>query len=233
MLGNLLSKDEEGRYHLTEQGRLAVNLLKTFPEGTPKESHLSVLKIATAVVLILLGVFLVVSFGYGTLAVIGPTTMTSTSHVSISTQLVPPNSTIYLLPWSDTGGPLNVSWTASGPVHIYILNQTQYGSLLLVHGKRGQPLLQNFTGSPTSWVDRYYLQSGSVSPSPPQGQYYFFAGSPSQVSLNSFGISESQTQQGGYPQSSFSFILFLAVFIAIGALLIVLGVSILTRRVWR
>ena len=38
-LGNLISKDEEGKYHLTERGQLAVSLLRTFPERAPAEKR--------------------------------------------------------------------------------------------------------------------------------------------------------------------------------------------------
>jgi len=40
-LGGFLSKNEAGRYCLTEKGRSAINLLKTFPERLPREkAHL-------------------------------------------------------------------------------------------------------------------------------------------------------------------------------------------------
>lgn len=56
-LGNLISKEGEGKYRLTERGQLAVNLLRTFPERAPAEK-LSTLKITVAVVLILVGILL-------------------------------------------------------------------------------------------------------------------------------------------------------------------------------
>ena len=62
-LGNLISKDDdEGKYRLTERGRLAVSLLRTFPERVaPAERKLSVLKVTVAIVLILVGILLIAS----------------------------------------------------------------------------------------------------------------------------------------------------------------------------
>ena len=92
----------------------------------------------------------------------------------------------------------------------------------------------NFTGAPTSWVDRYYNQTGNSTLPLPQGEYYFFAGSNTQAILDTFSYGQtSQPQQVGTSSVSPLFYLFLFVFIAIGALLIVLAFSILTRRVWR
>lgn len=234
-LGNLVSKDEEGRYRLTDQGRLAVNLLKTFPERAPSEKKLSALKIGVSVVLIPLGVFLIATFVVAALAFASPATIGSSEHVSLSSQLIPQNTTIYLTGWMAAGGPVGVSWSASAPVNVYILNQTEWNALLLQHStqSQGQAALQNFTGSPTSSVDEYYLQSGNVSASLLQGQYYFLASSQSQALLNSFGLIQSQTQPSGNSSAPLFLYLYVSVFIAIGAMLIILAASILTKRIWR
>jgi DNA-binding transcriptional ArsR family regulator len=52
-LGDLISKDREGRYQLTQKGRLATNLLKTFPERTPISR--SFLRTIVSILLILIG----------------------------------------------------------------------------------------------------------------------------------------------------------------------------------
>jgi hypothetical protein len=55
-------KDYEGRYHLTERGQLAVNLLKTFPERVPMENRRpSALKIAVCVQMILVGILFLIN----------------------------------------------------------------------------------------------------------------------------------------------------------------------------
>ena len=233
-LGNLLSKDDEGKYHLTERGQLAVSLLRTFPERAPAEKKLSVLKISTAVVLILVGVLLIASVSIAVIGLASPAYTMSNEQVVVSSQAIPQNTTISLAQWAPiSSGPLSISWSASSPVYIYVLNQTQDDALVLQH-PTGGPALFNFTGAPTSWVDRYYSQIGRPTLPLPQGEYYFFAGSSAQAILDTFSYGQTQQpQQVGTSSVSPLFYLFLFVFIAIGALLIVLAFSILTRRVWR
>lgn len=234
-LGNLISKDDAGKYHLTEQGRLAASLVKTFPERITPEKRLSVLKIAVAVVLVMVGILVIVAFAFAALGLTFATASTSGS-VGTSSQVIPQNTTIYLLSWSASGNPLSVSWSATSPVHIYVLNQTQYGNLVLQHSTGTQTVLENFTGAPGSWVSQYYLQSGNVSLNLQPSLYYFFAGSQAQTFLSGFKISQLLSQQqpaGISPSNSFFLFLVLSVFIVIGAVLVILGVSILTRRVWR
>ena len=100
-LGNLVAKDVQGRYHVTEQGQVAVNLLKTFPERVPpfEKKHLSALKIAVAIVLILIGILLIASSISAMLSV--PTHIISSSSEtgSISSPvIVPKNLTVSLMP---------------------------------------------------------------------------------------------------------------------------------------
>ena len=234
VLGNLLSKDEEGRYHLTEQGRQAANLLRTFPERVPAERRLSALKVAASVVLILLGVLFIVTFATLLLFTTGPVATTTTSHAALSAEAIPQNTTIYLTGWSLSAPTLNMAWDAASPVRIFILNQTQYNGLLLGHSSTAQPqVLQNFTGAPESWARDFNARSGNLSISLPQGQYYFYAWSGTSNLLDSFGLAQTQTQaQGGTSISPF-LILYSTILVAIGVFLIVLAVSILTRRVWR
>ncbi|MCW4025345.1 MAG: helix-turn-helix domain-containing protein [Candidatus Bathyarchaeota archaeon] len=60
-LGALISKDDQGKYHLTEKGALAANLLKTFPERAPAENktHQSGLRMVVAIGLLLVGILLI------------------------------------------------------------------------------------------------------------------------------------------------------------------------------
>ena len=240
-LGILISKDDQGKYHLTERGKLSVNLLQTFPERATvdRKKHLSGLKIAAAVVLLLVGILLISSavalFAYT------PSTVSNTmgGGASVSNQIITQNTTVFLLSWDvqTDASPLNISWSASSPVFIYVMNTTQHDSLLLQHTINGQALttLENFTGVPSSWVSQYDLQTGSVSLSLPQGQYYFLASSSTEAILNSFTLTQQQQQQQatvGSPPSSLEYLL--ALFpLALGAFMIVLALLILTRRVWR
>ena len=232
-LGNLVSKDEGGRYRLTEQGKQAATLLKTFPERAPPEKRLTALKVVTAVVLILIGVLLISSFVPVFLLATGSAYTTTSVSGEVSPQALPQNTTVSLIGWPTTVPTFSMAWSASGPVHIYVLNQTQNGELQLSHSKGSQPLY-NFTGPPEAWSEQYYRQSGNVTVSLPPGQYNFYAWSSVANYLDSFGLSQ-KGQPHAVPSGGVSPLLYLyaSVFIAIGALLIVLAVSILTHRVWR
>jgi len=230
-LGSLISKDSEGKYRLTERGRLAASLLKTFPERVPVENKQPALKVAVAVVLILVGILIIV-MGVAVLVFSSTGAATISTHASMSSQVIPQNMSISITSLNVLGGSSTISWTATGPIHVYVLNSTQYGALLLQHSAGGQtpPILQNFTGAPTSWVAQYYQQTGNVSLTLPQGQYYFFAGSITQAVLDTFEYTQVQPVAGSSLPPSLLPGLALT---ALGVLLIILAYTILTRRVWR
>jgi DNA-binding transcriptional ArsR family regulator len=237
-LGTLISKDDQGKYHLTERGKLSVNLLRTFPERATVEGkkHLSGLKIAAAVVLLLVGILLIsVAAGLFLLALQSPTTANTIMSGGVSNQIVPQNTTVSLLSWDvqTSTSPLNISWAASSPVHIYVMNTPQHDALLLQHTTNGQvpAALENFTGVPSSWVSQYDVQTGSVSLSLPQGQCYFLASSSTQAILDSFTLTQQQATSSS-PQPSAGYLLAL-VPLTLGIFLLVLAILILTRRVWR
>jgi hypothetical protein len=234
VLGSLLTKDEGGRYHLTEQGQQAASLLKTFPERVPPEKNLSALKVTAAVVLILLGALLIVAFVIALLFAAGPISTSTESHAGLSAQTIAQNTTVYLTGWPLSAPALNIAWSAASPVRIFILNQTEYDNLLLrsSNGAQTPTVTYNFTGTPESWVRDFDAKAGNVSVSLPRGEYYFYAWSGTPNLLDSFGLTQAQTQAEGSSFSPF-FILYLTVFAAIGVFLIVLAASILTRRVWR
>ena len=237
-LGTLISKDDQGKYHLTERGKLSINLLQTFPERATvkRKKYKSGLRIAAAVVLLLAGILLI-SFAAGLflLSLQSPTTVNTIRSGGVSIELIPQNTTVSLLSWdAQTGSsPLNISWSASSPVFIYVMNTTQHDSLLLQHATNGQvpAALENFNGVPTSWVSQYYLQTGNVSLSLPQGQYYFLASSSTQAFLNSFTL--TQQQATGSSSQPFAGYLLALVPLTLGIFLLVLAILILTRRIWR
>jgi DNA-binding transcriptional ArsR family regulator len=236
-LGTLISKDDQGKYHLTERGKLSVNLLRTFPERATVErkKHLSGLKIAAAVVLLLVGILLIsAAAGLFLLALQSPTSANTIMSGGVSNQIVPQNTTVSLLSWDvQTGAsPLNISWSASSSVFIYAMNITQHDALLLQHVANGQEpaALENFTGVPSSWISQYDLQTGNVSISLPQGQYYFLASSSTPAILNSFTLTQQTTGSSQQPSAGY---LLALVPLALGILLLVLAILILIRRVWR
>jgi hypothetical protein len=189
VLGDLVSKDNGGRYHLTERGQLAVNLLKTFPERVPTGNRRpSALKIAVCVLMVIVGILFLIN---PVLTGLNPVVTPSSAQDSIpGPQLIPPNTTISLTAWPipQEASTLNITWAATSPIHIYVLNTTKYGSLLLQHPRAGiqapsyLPGLgtDNFTGAPNAWIREYHLQTGNVSLTLPDGTYYIFAGSSTQ-----------------------------------------------------
>lgn len=58
-LKDLISKDVEGRYRLTDKGKVAANMLRTFPERTPNGS--SPLRTLVSLVMVVLGTSVIVS----------------------------------------------------------------------------------------------------------------------------------------------------------------------------
>jgi hypothetical protein len=89
-LGALLSKDDQGKYHLTERGKLDVNLLQSFPERTPVESKTrqSGLRMVVAISLLLIGILLItVVVGIFALTLIPHSNIGSTSGSSSSTSV--------------------------------------------------------------------------------------------------------------------------------------------------
>jgi DNA-binding transcriptional ArsR family regulator len=237
VLGDLLSKDESGMYHLSERGRLAANLLTTFPERVmPDRKPLSALKIAVCVLLILVGTLLIVSGAFALTTF--PVSIGTSSQVSVSNLLVPQNATVLLGSYSVPANESpNVAWSATSAIHIYVLNSTQYGDLLLMYSTTSaQPIasVENFTGAPSFWVSQFYLESGNVTLSLSPGQYYFFAGSSSgQTLLDSFQVTQvQQPESASSPISPLTYLL-ISIPVALGAVLVVLALSIISRRLWR
>jgi hypothetical protein len=234
----LISKDDQGKYHLTERGKLAVNLLQTFPERTAVDSkkHQSGLRTVVVVGLLLVGILLI-SFAVGLFALTNFTVI-STGSASVYSQVIPQNTTVSLLitDVQNSNIPLKISWSASSHIIIYVMNTTQHDALVLEHTINGQVQngLMNFTGVPSSWVSRYDAQTGSLSLSLSQGQYYFLASSSTQIFLNSFTLTQQQPQQatGSSLQPTAGYLLAL-VPLTLGVVLLVLAILILTRRVWR
>jgi DNA-binding transcriptional ArsR family regulator len=232
-LSALVSKGDQGKYSLTEKGKLAVNMLKTFPERVPEErKKRSTVKTIAAAFLILLGVLLIFSSILFALSV--PLGVVSTASSTISNRAVPQNTTVFLTSWiAQNDSQLNMDWSASSPIYLSVLNLTQYDALLLQHSTGSQipTYLENFTGMPSSYVSQFNSQSRSVSLAFPQGQYYFFAGSTTNAILDSLTLTQQQRQATG-GSSSVDYLI-AAIPGAIGILMITIAVLILTRRVWR
>lgn len=81
-LGALIAKDVEGKYYLTERGKLAASLLKTFPENE-QSSRYRMVRIVAVTVLVLVGISLIF-FG----AVLSISTTHSLEHQALDAFLV-------------------------------------------------------------------------------------------------------------------------------------------------
>jgi hypothetical protein len=236
-LKTLISKNDQGKYHLTDKGKLAVNLLRAFPDKVPveKQQH-SALRIAVVAVLLLSGALLIASGTFLLVTFPAATTAANSIHASVQNQVIPMNTTVSLTSCDipTDASPLTIDWSASSPIYIYVMNSTQHDALLLQHAKDGQApsTLANFSGAPQSWVNQYYLQTGSLALNLPPGQYYFLAASNVQATLDIFSLRQSPPATSISTPSPSMYLLGLAP-IAVGILIIALAVLILTRRVWR
>ena len=213
-LNGLISKDDQGKYHLTERGQLAVNLLQSFPERVRVEEKNRTGKIMVASLLIFLGVILI----FATYTSLATTEIPGT----FSSRTIPQNTSTFLteLWFPNNGSQFTVHWVASNSISLYVVNSTQYSALEQQYSQGY--FLVNFTGMPASYVDRFTLQSGSVSLSLPQGVYYLFVGSTTDSVLDSLTLAQQQ-----------HYSLVDVVPGVLGIFMIALAILILTRRVWR
>lgn len=213
-LNGLISKDDQGKYHLTERGQLAVNLLQTFPERPRIEEKNRTGKIMIASFLIFLGVILIFATNRSL----------ATNEVpgTFSSRVIPQNTSTFLTEvwFPNNGSQFTIHLVASNSISLYVVNSTQYSALEQQYSQGY--FLVNFTGMPAFYVDRFTLQSASVSLSLPQGVYYLFVGSNTSSVLDSLTLA----QQQHYP-------LLDAVPGALGIFMVSLAILILTRRVWR
>ena len=230
-LNGLISKDDQGKYHLTEKGQLAINLLQAFPKKVQAENVPFItkhsLKFAAAALLIILGVFLIV-FAF-IFAIPSFQAGVATASYRFPERTLPPDTTIFLMGGNvQNASRYTIHWNASNPINIYVLNSTQYGALPLEHNTNG--VLSNFTGMPSVYLNKYTLKSDSVSLTLPQGQYWFYAGSTSNTTLDSLLVTQQLRLTIGPSSLGYSIS---ASPVALGIIMVVLGILIRTRRVWR
>ena len=118
-LNGLISKDDQGKYHLTERGQLAVNLLQTFPKKVQAENVLSIkkqsLKVAAATLLTLLGAFLIV---YAVFFAISPFPGVDKATYAFPDRTLPSNTTTLLLWGENNASRFTIHWSASNPINI-------------------------------------------------------------------------------------------------------------------
>jgi len=232
ILGELIEKDVEGRYRLTEKGRLAAELLQTFPERIANEKKHSLAKMVVAAILIILDILILsaaVSLVIGSPTAI--VTSTSTTQ-EVSDIVLHPNVTQFVGGTQSINGTLELSWAATGPITVYVLNGTQYADLLL-NGSLTNTQSQNFTGPPPSWSYRFQSVNGNISLSIHLTPYYIYTSSPVDTVITDFKITSfmQPIQSPTQPTSLILYIPLLAL-LAFALLLISLGILILKEKIW-
>lgn len=219
-LNGLISKDDQGKYHLTEKGQLAVNLLATFPKRARVDEKELTEKAVFATLILVMGFFLIIA-SFSAYTSFFPTTVPTTFS-----RVIPQNTSIFLtiLALVSNGNQFIFHMGGSNSVYLYVLNLTQYTALEQQYNPNG--FLVNFTGAPPSYIDKFELKDNSVSLTLPQGQqYYIYAYSNTSILLNSLSLTQ-QTHQ-----SVLSY-LKVAVPAFFGVLLIVWSILIFDHRIW-
>jgi predicted transcriptional regulator len=218
-LNGLISKDDQGKYHLTEKGQLAVNLLVTFPQRVRAEEKEQMEKAVTATLILVMGVFLIIA-SFSAYTSFFPTIVPGTFS-----RVIPQNTSIFLtdLFLANNGYQFTFHMGSSNSVYLYVLNSTQYTTLEQQYNPNH--FLTNFTGTPPSYIDKFELKDNSVSLTLPQGDYYLYVYSNTSIVLNSLSLTQ-QTHQ------SVSHYLIVAVLAALGVLMIVLSILIFAHRIW-
>lgn len=225
-LNGLLTKDDEGKYRLTERGRLVINLLQTFPERERKEKEKQDMRKAVATCVVLFGVLLIVGAAFFAIQSL----VAVPSAGNLHGQVIPQNTSKFI-GWLT---PLqtetySIHWGSPVPLSIYVLNANQ--TLDLEQQYTGSDyFLANFTGTPSEFTYKCDLSHSSASLTLPLGNYYLCASSNTTVVLDSLTIT---TPQWNLTASSPIAIEFeIAGLSATGIIVITIGVLVFTRRVW-
>jgi hypothetical protein len=229
-LNSLLSKDDQGKYRLTEKGKLAANMLKTFPNKVHAEKDRKKVKVRTAALLIVMGaVLFFTAFSFPFYA--ATTNPSDEQPLTFSDLSIDQNSTLRLMELiaPQKGAQFNIVWTASNHMNIYVMN---YDQLLVFETQNNMcSLSANLTGMPDTYLYKYVLQDNSTSFTLPQGFYYLYVGSVNATSLDSLSLSELQPYRIALSATSIGVI---SVLLAVGGVVLtVLGILIVKHHVWR
>jgi hypothetical protein len=120
-LGNLVQKDEQVRYTLSEAGKHAVSLLKKFSQ--PLEPSKSVVSVVGGILLVIVGAFLVVLALSSFVAL--PTSVSSEMGSQAFTTLTLSPHATKLGPVIPARSNAFVSWSANASVTVYLLARPQ------------------------------------------------------------------------------------------------------------
>lgn len=135
MLGNLIDKDDQGRYRLTERGTQAVNLLKGFAQPGAEgqggansgigvlQTQRSTAATVAGVLLIVVGAALIVLVTVGAVAVpfftVAGTGSVSGYKMGFGQFMLQPDTSFFLTTVNGPGR-ISVGWYASAPITVYL-----------------------------------------------------------------------------------------------------------------
>lgn len=236
-LGKLIQKDDQGRYSLSEAGTHAASLLKSLSRGgvddasirsyDPSEGSTSLLRTVGGVALIIIGAMLLLIAIGGAVALPIFLSTQAASGAAASAQsgpftLNPHTTRIMSFSIIDRPAHGNITWAASAPVGVYLLNQSQYISLYS-QGSPTQGLILNAT--PSGWIEERLGARGNLSFNL-NGQSPVFIG----VSSNTSAYVESLkvvyttvSQQSHHPVVSPVPVIILVILAVLGSLIVYIG----------
>ncbi len=133
-------------------------------------------------------------------------------------------------------GKLQLTWAATTPISLYVLNETQYDDIVL---RRVDAIRPYFTEPPSVYLRKFFSSVGQDAITLRKGSYHILASTSNSTVLTELFLSYPSAPPSGEPQIPFSSeITALLPFVvagaegAIGVLVVVLGLLILTKRFW-
>jgi len=235
MLGRLIQKDEQGRYTLSESGVHAASLLKslsqsrsgdpTTPSGSGAGGGTSLLRLAGGIVLIIVGVLIIVIVLSAAVALpfFALTSPSVRGGANIPGFTLEPHITRFLIgiPTNSLPEKVNITWSSSAPVSVFVLNRTQANSLFFSKAST------EANTTPTSWVEKTSGAKGDLilnySGAPP---LYLAVSSNTSAYVQRFTVSYTSISkpEQSYHSAIIIPLIVIAILVVFGLLIVYLGV---------
>jgi DNA-binding transcriptional ArsR family regulator len=243
MLGNLIDKNEQGKYRLTERGVQAVNLLKNFVQsgteghgGINLGNQTSTIQRSTAatmvgVLLIVVGAVLIVLVVLGAVALplFAVTSVGVSNEFGFGQFMLEPNTSFFLTTVNGPGQ-ISVGWHASARITLYLLNTSEYSKLF---SATNGTYAMTVNSTPSQWIYNRTSAEGSFITNLPSEPYFLVVSSKSNVYVQNITVNHVQSSQaqGQQPWETLVFpFTVLGIMGAVGTVLVIVGVRLLNRR---
>lgn len=174
--------------------------------------------LGTAVVI--LGALII--FGVAFSAVLSGSTVSSSQTSMSENAAVGPNVTSSVGQVQMGQGSLSLTWVASGPITVYVLNQSQYGAFLQSTTAHTGQYPPYYTSQPTTYSYTATSATGATA-SLPAGTYYLLASAPKNATM--VDLSESYPFPGSSAPVNYLGYVYIGGFGAMGVVLVVLGAT--------